>query len=462
MTNADLTETFIEETLPTYSLSDQDISAIEKAIQEDHSKVILETLDNLGVHDTAELISKTTTDVRTRLVGHHLKHIDPYVFTDLAPELRKETLESLTPEQVASILSALESDDALDMILNLDPLFQKDIIRQLNAGTRLVLEEGLNFPEDSAGRLMQREFVAVPEFWTVGKTIDYLRAASDTLPIDFLDIFVIDPTYHVKGEIPLNRLIRSKRTEKIETLTLDDIHMIPATMDQEEVAHIFQREDISSAPVIDDAGRLIGVITVDDVIDVIHEEAQEDLLKLAGVQDSNLYTAVISSTISRFRWLFINLLTAILASIVISFFDATIQELVALAVLMPIVASMGGNAGTQAMTVAVRALATREISGANAYRIIWKETLIGMLNGLAFAIIIGFLAGLWYHNPLLGGVIATAMIINLLIAGASGAGIPIILQRIGSDPAISSAVVLTTVTDVVGFFAFLGLAALLL
>lgn len=462
MTNADLTETFIEETLPTYSLSDQDISVIEKAIQEDKGEVILETLDNLGVHDTAELISKTTTDVRTRLVGHHLKHIDPYVFTDLAPELRKETLESLTPEQVASILSALESDDALDMILNLDPLFQKDIIRQLNAGTRLVLEEGLNFPEDSAGRLMQREFVAVPEFWTVGKTIDYLRAASDTLPTDFLDIFVIDPTYHVKGEIPLNRLIRSKRTEKIETLTLDDIHMIPATMDQEEVAHIFQREDISSAPVIDDAGRLIGVITVDDVIDVIHEEAQEDLLKLAGVQDSNLYTAVISSTISRFRWLFINLLTAILASIVISFFDATIQELVALAVLMPIVASMGGNAGTQAMTVAVRALATRELSGANAYRIIWKETLIGMLNGLAFAIIIGFLAGLWYHNPLLGGVIATAMIINLLIAGASGAGIPIILQRIGSDPAISSAVVLTTVTDVVGFFAFLGLAALLL
>ncbi len=462
MTDSALTETFDDQALPTYVLSDDVIASVERAVQDDQDDEIRRILAGLGFHDAAELISKTRSDVRTRLVGHHFNSIDPYVFTDLAPDLRKETLEALYPEQVASILSALESDDALDIISDLDPVFQQEIIRKLNASTRVVLEEGLSFPEDSAGRLMQREFVAVPEFWTVGKTIDYLREAGDNLPTDFFDVFVIDPTYHVKGEIPLNRLIRSKRTEKIASLTLDDTHMIPATMDQEEVAHIFQREDISSAPVIDDAGRLIGVITVDDVIDVINEEAQEDILKLAGVQDSDMYTAVLSSTFSRFRWLFINLLTAILASVVISFFDATIQELVALAVLMPIVASMGGNAGTQAMTVAVRALATRELSGANAYRIIWKETLIGMLNGFAFAVIIGALAGLWYHNPILGGVIASAMIINLLVAGASGAAIPIILHKIGSDPAISSAVVLTTVTDVVGFFAFLGLAALLL
>jgi magnesium transporter len=363
---------------------------------------------------------------------------------------------------VASVLSSLESDDALDLILNLEEEFQQDIIRKLSAKLRIALEEGLNFPEDSAGRLMQREFVAVPEFWTVGKTLDYLRAAGDNVPADFLDIFAITPTHHVIGEIPLNKILRALRSEKISNLTLEDVHIIPAQMDQEDVAYLFQREDISSAPVVDDEGRLIGVITVDDVIDVINEEAQEDILKLGGVSDSDIYRAVFDSTRSRFRWLFINLLTAILASIVISFFDATIQEIVALAVLMPIVASMGGNAGTQAMTVAVRAIATKELSGANALRIVWKETLVGVLNGLAFALIIGLIAGLWFQNPLLGAVIASAMVINLLIAGASGAGIPVLLNRMGSDPAISSAVVLTTVTDIVGFFAFLGLAALVL
>lgn len=458
----EISEDFAEQVQVDFALGDDVIHAIEEAIEEDRNDDVLAKLQLLTAQDTAELISKSDEETRTRLLGHFLDYLDPNALTYLDTELQKETLSLIEPAQVARIIADLDSDDALDLIENLDPVFQKDIIRNLSAKTRIAMEEGLAFPEDSAGRLMQREFVAVPEFWTVGKTIDYLRAAADDLPNDFLDIFVISPTYHVRGEMPLNRLVRSKRSEKIENLTLDQIHTINAEMDQEEVAFVFKREGISSAPVVDADNRLIGVITVDDVLNVINEEAQEDILKLAGVSGSDLYRAVFDSTRSRFSWLFINLLTAIMASIVISFFDATIEELVALAVLMPIVASMGGNAGTQAMTVAVRAIATKEISGANSWRIIWKETLIGVLNGLAFAIIIGLLAGIYYTNPLLGGVIAAAMIINLFVAGMSGAGIPILLSRMGSDPAISSAVVLTTVTDIVGFFAFLGLATIVL
>jgi len=324
------------------------------------------------------------------------------------------------------------------------------------------MEEGLSFPEDSAGRLMQREVVSVPELWTAGKTIDYLRAASEDLPDDFSDIFIIDPAYHVLGQIPLNRLVRAKRGTKINEIMLEEITQVPATMDQEDVAHLFRREDILSAPVIDDAGRLIGSITIDDIVDVIDTEAQEDLMKMAGVEQGDFYRAIFATTGTRFRWLFVNLLTAILASIVISFFDVAIEKIVALAILMPIVASMGGNAGTQALTVAVRALATRELSKTNTWRMIWKETIVGSLNGLAFAAITGIITALWFTDPMLGSVIAAAMVINLFAAGFFGAAIPIYLDKAGKDPAVSSTVFLTTITDVIGFFAFLGLAAIFL
>ena len=450
------------ETDAPFLLRDEDITAVVQAAQAQDSDTVHAVLSDLSPADIAELLAKISDDDRRELLGMYGDSINPWAFAEMEYELRKICLSSMPATQVASLISRMESDDALDMIINLDDDFRRDIIRKLSAKMRLALEEGLSFPEESAGRLMQREFVAVPQFWTVGKTIDYLREAAGDLPEDFLDIFVITPTYNIVGHIPLNRLVRAKRSVKIESLTLDQKHPIPATMDQEEVAHIFRRDDITSAPVVDDNNRLIGVITIDDVVDVIDEEAQEDLLKMSGVDAGDLYRATLSTTETRFRWLFINLLTAFMASAVVSMFSLTIDKIVALAVLMPIVAGMGGNAGTQTLAVAVRALATRELSKSNMWRIIGKETLVGALNGLAFAIITGLAAGFWFQDSMLGVVIGMAMIINLIAAGFFGAAIPLALNRMGSDPAVSSTVFLTTVTDVVGFLAFLGLASIFL
>ena len=445
-----------------YHLPDDKIKEIVEAARQQDSDIVHAALEELSIPDSAELLSKINEDDREELLSMYSDALDPAIFTEMAPELRRTYLSGMPAEQIAQMVAELESDDALLLIEDLEPEFQQRIIRKLSAKTRLALEEGLNFPEDSAGRLMRRELVSIPDFWTVGKTVDYLRTAAETLPEDFFDIFIIDPAHHLTGEVPLSRLVKSKRSTRIKDLVLEDMHPISSETDQEDVAHMFRRENIVSAPVVDDSGRLIGVITIDDIVDVIDEEAQEDILRLAGVDSGDLYRAVMSTTGTRFRWLFINLLTAILASIVISFFDATIEQIVALAVLMPIVASMGGNAGTQALTVAVRALATQEISGTNAWRVVWKETLVGTVNGFLFAVIIGFMAAFWFLSPILGVVIALAMIINLIIAGVFGAGIPLFLNRIGSDPAVSSTVLLTTITDVIGFLAFLGLATVLL
>lgn len=445
-----------------FRLSDDKIREVVAAVRAQDADTVHALLDDLNIPDTADLIAMVGEDERKELLSMYSHAFNPLVFTEMDYELRRISLSAMPAANVAGIISALESDDALDLLINLDPAFQQEVIHKLSAKMRMALEEGLSFPEESAGRLMQREVVAVPQFWTVGKTIDYLRAAAMDLPEDFFDIFVIDPGYHILGQIPLGRLVRSNRSVKIETLMQREFHAVPAEMDQEEVSYLFKRGNITSAPVTDSENRLIGVITIDDIVDVIDEEAQEDFLKMAGVENDDLYRATLSTTGTRFRWLFVNLLTAILASVVISWFGATMEQIIALAILMPIVASMGGNAGTQTLTIAVRALATRQLSGANIGRIIWKETLVGALNGMAFAVIAGVITAIWFASPMLGVVIAGAMVINLFAAGVFGACIPILLHRMGSDPAISSTVFLTTITDVVGFFAFLGLGALLL
>ena len=443
-------------------LSDAAIGEILDALESEDTEKVHLLLSELTPSDKAELLEKITSDHRFALMQGFAADFEAWVISLLQEEVRNQLLDRMSADDIARIISELESDDALDLILPLDDEFQKEIMRRLSGKTRIALEEGLNFPEESAGRLMQREFVAVPQFWTVGKTIDYLHAARDTLPEDFYDLIVIDPTYHVVGEIPLNRLIRAGRSEKIDSLSLKETHPIPATMDQEEVATLFRNEGLASAPVVDDDGRLIGIITYDDVIYVIDEEAEEDILKLGGVKEDDLYRTIVSTATSRSRWLLVNLFTAFLAAFVISLFDATIEKIVALAVLMPIVAGMGGNAGTQAMTVAVRALATNELSGTNAWRVIGKETAVGLLNGMIFSVIIGVVAGLWFSSPGLGMVIASAMVTNLVVAGFFGSTIPVILDKLNIDPAVASSVFLTTMTDVIGFFAFLGLATLFL
>ncbi|MES2729226.1 MAG: magnesium transporter [Pseudomonadota bacterium] len=445
-------------------LRDSDIHDILTALSDEDMHKVEILLGELSPGEVAEVLTKVTQDTRTYLVDNYADSFAPEVFLYLNDDIRADVLGELAPRRVAQIITDLESDDALDLILPLPVEQRQKIIHYLSTKTRLNLEQGLSYPDSSAGRLMQREFVAVPQFWTVGKTLDYFRASAtaDELPDEFFDIILIDPSYHVIGEVPLYELVQAKRSTKLEDLKIAEVATIPATMDQEEVAYIFRREGIKSAPVVDDDERLVGVVTIDDILDVIDEEAGEDILKLGGVGKDDLHRAVLRTTQARFKWLFINLITAILASVVVSQFEATIQQIVALAVLMPIVASMGGNAGTQSLTIAVRALATKELSTTNMMRVIGKETLVGMVNGMLFAIIAGVLAGLWFSSPGLGMVIAIAMIINLVFAGFFGAVIPIAIQRSGGDPAISSSIVLTTITDIVGFFAFLGLAALIL
>lgn len=445
-----------------YVLSDDRIEEILEALHSGYDDAVVHSIGELSATEAADLLEKISEEERTLLLTQHAAAFSPETYSELDDELQSQMLSKMPPKYVAAIISELDSDDALSLIENLDEDSRKEVIRNLSASARIALTEGLNYPEYSAGRLMQREYVAIPQFWTVGKTIDYLRAASDDLPDYFYDIFVVTPTYKVVGEIPLSRLIRARRSEKIDHLKLEDTHPVPANMNQEEVAQMFMREDITSAPVVDDEERLIGMITIDDVVDVIDEEAEEDLFKMSGVGESDLYRAVVSTASSRFRWLFINLFTALMAATVISFFSATIEQLVALAVLMPIVAGMGGNAGTQALAVAVRSLATNELSRVNERRVVLKEVGVGAINGIIFAVLIGTTAGLWFHNPMLGCVIGAAMIINLITAGFFGAFIPIVLDRIGADPAVASSVFLTTMTDIVGFFAFLGLATIFL
>ena len=448
---------------PMIGLTDKLVRKIEQALDDQNLRKVERKLAPLHSADLADLLERLHKDDRDTVIDLIRPQLqtDADVLTYLQDDVREQVLERLNPEEIAGALVELDSDDALDLVEDLDDAEREEILASMPTAARMLVEEGLTFPENSAGRLMQREFVAVPMFWTVGKSIDYLRAADD-LPDDFYALFVVDPMYRPVGTAVLSRVLRSKRSVKVETLVSDEVHPVKADLDQEEVAFLFRQYGMVSAPVVDDAGRLIGVITVDDVVAVIDEEAEEDLLKLGGVSEGDIYRDVLNTTRSRMSWLAVNLLTAIAASAVIAVFESTIERVVALAVLMPIVASMGGNAGTQTLTVAVRALATKELTTSNAARVVWKEFMVGLLNGLMFALVAGGLTWLWSRDPLLSGVIGAAMIINLLVAGFSGAVIPLLLEKMGVDPAVASAVFLTTVTDVIGFFAFLGLAAVVL
>ena len=435
------------------------LHAVSSALEEgDAARVRALTLD-LHEADLADLIQLLRPEERAGLIATLGEDFKAAALPELDEAVRDQVLEDMAPEQVAEALQQLDSDEAVYLLEDLDKEDQTDILAKLPYFERIALQRSLEYPEDSAGRIMQTDLIAVPPFWSVGQTIDYMRVAKD-LPDRFYEIFVVDPAYHLIGSVALNRLLRSKRPTTIDSIAREDIRPIPVEADQEEVARQFERYNLTSAPVVDGDQRLVGVITADDVVEVVQEEASEDILRMGGVGDESVSDTVWETTRLRFTWLLANLFTAILASMVISLFEATIEQMVALAVLMPIVASMGGNAGTQTMTVAVRALATQDLGSANAVRVTLRESAVGLLNGLLFAVIMAGIAYFWFGSDVLGLVIGVAMVVNLFASALAGILIPLGLDKLDLDPAIASGVFVTTVSDVVGFFAFLGLAAL--
>jgi magnesium transporter len=442
------------------AVSPEFVAGIAAALERSDRTRIREETADLHAADLADLIQALEPDQRASLITQLGTAFDVEALAEIDENVRDELLEFLPPDTIASAVRALDTDDAVYLIEDLDTKEQQEILAKVPSEDRIALKRALDYPEYTAGRLMQTEFVAIPSFWTVGRTIDYMRDERD-LPESFVEIYVVDEAYHLKGAVPLSRLLRSSREKKIVDLMDEDHTVFGVAADQEDIAYKFKQYNLVSAAVVDPDGRLVGMLMVDDIVDVIQEEAEEDILHLGGVGgDEQISDSVWLTIRSRFSWLLLNLVTAILASWVISLFDATIEQMVALAVLMPIVASMGGNAGTQTMTVAVRALATRDLTTFNALRIVFRESAVGLINGLLFAVIMGLFALWWFGSGQLGAVIAAAMVINLVAAALAGILIPLALDRLEVDPAIASGVFVTTVTDCVGFFAFLGLAAL--
>jgi magnesium transporter len=419
-------------------------------------------LSKLHPSDIAEVISNLPEKNRFELIALENFKINPHVIIELTDELQKEILEKISSDRIVKIINSLESDNALQIIENLEDNKKEKVLTKIPIEDKNLFEETLStYPENSAARIMQREFAAVPEDWTVGQTIDYLRETSE-LPKEFLEIFIINQLNIPIGSVPSSRVLRTSRDVKMNSIMKNNKFLIPAEMDQEQVAYNFEQYNLFSAGVVDQNQKLIGMITVDDIVTVIKEEAEEDTLRLAGVSDEEISDSAFSITKKRFIWLTINLLTAILASTVISLFNASIEKVVALAILMPIVASMGGNAGTQTLTVTVRLLATKELISSNVNKIVSKEFLVGFYNGLIFAVITGLAIFVWFKDYHLSLLIAVAMIINMTAAGFFGIFIPVILNKFKIDPAISSSVFVTTITDVFGFLSFLGLASYIL
>lgn len=446
-----------------YGLQPETVHRAEELLEAGDREGLRALLGDMHPADQADLIEQLGDAWQDEALAVLADDFDPELLLHISDQLRPRILKRAPVALLAKSIAELDSDDALGLVEDLDPEEQAALLRAVPDAVRRVVEEGLTWPEYSAGRLMQREIVAVPQFWTVGRTIDWLRDEQVELPDNFYELIVVNPLFRVTGTVPLAHMLRAKRGEKMQTLLSETLHTVTATADQEQVAFLFRQYGLVSLPVVTEAGgRLIGVITVDDVVDVIDEEAADDILKLGGVSEPDTYRALLQTTRARFNWLFVNVWTAFLASAVVGLFSDTLEKVVALAALMPIVAGMGGNAGTQSLTVAVRALAMKELSSANAPRVVLKEALVGVFNGLAFAAIAAAFTAIAYHDLRLSAVIAAAMVINLTVACLFGTLIPICLNKLKVDPALASSIFLTTCTDCVGFFAFLGLATLFL
>ncbi|WP_395002554.1 magnesium transporter [Cypionkella sp.] len=435
------------------------VDAILQAVEAGQADRVTELMEPLHAADIADILEQIGGSDRRALLQLWSGEIDGEILSEIDESIREEVIAALPREVVAEAMRELDTDDVVDILEDLEQPAQELILGALELADRVAVQQALSYPDYSAGRLMQREVVVAPEHWSVGETIDFLREA-ESLPDQFYHVILVDPRMKPVGYVTLGRLLSSRRVVGLREILEETFRTVPATEAEEDVAYLFNQYHLISAPVVDDGGRLVGVITIDDAMNVLDEEHEADMLRLAGVNDeSSLSDTVWEAAKGRAVWLFVNLLTAILASGVISLFAADINKMVALAVLMPIVASMGGNAGTQSMTVAVRALATRDLTAQNAGRVVRREVLVGALNGLMFGLVLAGVAGLWFGVPMLALVIGLAMMFTLVAAAMGGILIPMALERLEIDPALASGPFVTTVTDVVAFFAFLGLAS---
>jgi magnesium transporter len=434
------------------------IKVINEKIRNQDTDFLAKSLKELLPADSADIIENLSSENRSKLIELEGFNINPEIFVELNESIQTEIFLLLSVESIASLLKKLESDNALKILENLDQSKKETVLNRLPPKDRFLLEESLSYPEDTAARIMQREFTAIPSNWSVGQTIDYLRENKD-LPDEFLEIFIIDTDFKPIGTVPSSKVLRTPRETKMDLIMREMQVLIPVNMDQEEVGHTFENYNLTTAGVVDKNNKLVGMITSDDILTVVKEEAEEDVLRLAGVGDEEITDSILIKTKRRFNWLLLNLFTALLATWVISKFGATIEQMVALAFLMPIVASMGGNAGMQTLAVTVRAIATKELSSENFSEIVSKEFVIGILNGIIFAIITGIVVQLWFREINLTIIIAASMILNMIVAGLFGILVPVSLKKFNIDPAIASSVFVTTITDVIGFLSFLGIGA---
>ena len=434
------------------------IDTFTQNIEEGNVAFINQTLKDLHEADVANLIENLSPDTRTKLFEIESFNIDPEIFIELNESIQSEVLQLLSIESLIKIIRRLESDNAIKILENLSKEIKEKVLEKLPPKDKFLLQEGLSYPEDSAARIMQREFTAVPNNWTVGQTIDYLREEKD-LPEEFLEIFIVDNDFKPIGTVPSSRVLRTARDLTMNSIMTEMPVLISVNMDKEEVGLTFENYNLVSAGVVNKENKLVGMITADDVVTVVQEEAEEDALRLAGVGDEEITDSVMLKTKRRFNWLLLNLFTALLATWVISFFGASIEQMVALAFLMPIVASMGGNAGMQTLAVTIRAIATKELSKSNFNRVVGKEFLIGILNGIIFAIITAVIVQFWFKEINLSLLIGISMILNMIVAGLFGILVPVSLKKFNIDPALASSVFVTTITDVIGFLSFLGLGS---
>ena len=434
------------------------INTFSEKIENENIEFINQTLKDLHEADVANLIENLNPNTRIKLIELESFNINPEIFIELNESIQSEVLQLLSIESIIKIIKRLESDNAIKILENLEKDTKEKVLDKLPPKDKFLLEEGLSYPEDSAARIMQREFTAVPSNWSIGQTIDYLREDKD-LPAEFLEIFIVDNDFKPIGTVPSSRVLRTSRDLTMNSIMTKMPVLISANMDQEEVGHTFENYNLVSAGVVNKDNKLVGMITADDVVTVVQEEAEEDVLRLAGVGDEEITDSVILKTKRRFNWLLLNLLTALLATWVISNFGASIEQMVALAFLMPIVASMGGNAGMQTLAVTIRAIATKELSKTNFNRVVGKEFQIGILNGIIFAIITGVIVQLWFKEINLSLLIGVSMILNMIVAGLFGILVPVSLKKLNIDPALASSVFVTTITDVIGFLSFLGLGS---